>query len=63
VAEALSTQDVGGAQRLITCLSQRYAEITGLPYHAGSVTDDMTYYHAFSEIDPMTTAAIIGRGL
>jgi N-acetylmuramoyl-L-alanine amidase len=62
VAEALSAQDVGGAQRLITCLSQRYAEITGLPYHAGSVTDDMTYYHAFSEVDPTTTAAIIEAG-
>jgi N-acetylmuramoyl-L-alanine amidase len=47
---------------LTTCLSQRYAEITGLPYHAGSVTDDMTYYHAFSEIDPNTTAAIIEAG-
>jgi N-acetylmuramoyl-L-alanine amidase len=62
VAEALSAQDVAGTQRLTTCLSQRYAEITGLPYHAGSVTDDMTYYHAFSEIDPNTTAAIIEAG-
>ncbi len=62
VAEALSAQDVAGTQRLTTCLSQRYAEITGLPYHAGSVTDDMTYYHAFSEIDPSTTAAIIEVG-
>jgi len=62
VAEALSAQDVAGSQRLTTCLSQRYAEITGLPYHAGSVTDDMTYYHAFSEIDTGTTAAIIEAG-
>lgn len=62
VAEALSAQDVAGSQKLTTCLSQRYAEITGLPYHAGSVTDDMTYYHAFSEIDPTTTAAIIEAG-
>jgi len=62
VAAALSAQDVADSQRLITCLSQRYTEITGLPYHAGSVTDDMTYYHAFSEIDPQTTAAIIEAG-
>ena len=62
VAAALSAQDVADSQRLTTCLSQRYAEITGLPYHAGSVTDDMTYYHAFSEIDPQTTAAIIEAG-
>ncbi len=62
VAGALSNQDVASGQRLTACLSQRYGEITGLPYHAGSVTDDMTYYHAFNEIDPGTSAAIIEAG-
>jgi len=62
VAAALSSQNVAASQRLTACLSERYGEITGLPYHAGSVTDDMTYYHAFSEIDPVTTAAIIEAG-
>lgn len=62
VAAALSVQDVAASQRLTACLSSRYAEVTGLPYHAGSVTDDMTYYHAFNEIDPGTVAAIIEAG-
>lgn len=62
VAAALSVQDVAASQRLTACLSTRYAEVTGLPYHAGSVTDDMTYYHAFNEIDPGTVAAIIEAG-
>ncbi|MCB2210439.1 N-acetylmuramoyl-L-alanine amidase [bacterium] len=62
VAAALSEDNQVASQRLTTCLSDQYAEITGLPYHAGSVTDDMTYYHAFSEIDPQTTAAIIEAG-
>jgi len=62
VAAALSSQNAVDSQRLTTCLSDRYGQITGLPYHAGSVTDDMTYYHAFSEIDPDTTAAIIEAG-
>ena len=62
VAAALSESNVASSQRLITCLSDEYARITGLPYHAGSVTEDMTYYHAFSEIDPVTTAAIIEAG-
>jgi len=62
VATALSVQNVANGQRLVSCLSSRYGEITGLPYHAGSVTDDMTYYHAFNEIDPSTTAAIIEAG-
>ena len=59
VAAALSSQNAVASQRLTTCLSDRYGKTTGLPYHAGSVTDDMTYYHAFSEIDTDTTAAII----
>jgi len=62
VTSALSVQDVAGSQRLVACISDRYANITGLPYHAGSVTDDMTYYHAFYEIAPETSAAIIEAG-
>jgi len=62
VAAALSAQNAAANQRLTTCLSDRYGRVTGLPYHAGSVTDDMTYYHAFSEIDPDTVAAIIEAG-
>lgn len=62
VAAALSEQNYSASQRLISCLSDRYIKVTGLPYHAGSVTDDMTYYHAFTEIDPNTVAAIIEAG-
>lgn len=62
VAAALAAQNIANSQRLTACLSDRYEEVTGLPYHAGSVTDDMTYYHAFNEINPSTTAAIIEAG-
>lgn len=62
VASALSTKDVADSQRLVACMSDRYAKVTGLPYHSGSVTDDMTYYHAFYEISPETKAAIIEAG-
>jgi N-acetylmuramoyl-L-alanine amidase len=62
VAAALSTQNVADSQRLVACMSDRYNKVTGLPYHAGSVTDDMTYYHAFNEIAPETNAAIIEAG-
>jgi len=62
VAAALSTQNVAESQQLTACLSARYGEITGLSYHFGSVTEDMTYYHAFNEIAPDTTAAIIEAG-
>lgn len=62
VASALAAQDLPASQKLSRCLSDRYGEVTGLPYHAGSVTPDMTYYHAFSEVDPKTPAAIIEAG-
>jgi N-acetylmuramoyl-L-alanine amidase len=62
VAAAVAEENSAASQRLTNCISEQYGEVTGLPYHAGSVTDDMSYYHAFSEIDPQTTAAIIEAG-
>jgi len=62
VAAALSVQNLAASQRLTACMTDRYAKVTGLPNHAGSVTDDMTYYHAFAEIHPETIAAIIEAG-
>ncbi len=50
------------AQRLADCLYDRYQKETNLPYHPGSITSDMTDYHAFREIDPNTTGAIIETG-
>jgi N-acetylmuramoyl-L-alanine amidase len=62
VAAALNTRDVNRANRLVACLVDRYHAATGLPFHAGSITSDMTGYHAFSEIDPNTIAGIIETG-
>jgi N-acetylmuramoyl-L-alanine amidase len=62
VAAAYSSVFPEKATRLTACLSQRYAAITGLPFHYNTVTRDMTEYHAFSEIHNETTAAIIETG-
>ncbi len=62
VAAALSTTNMGRGERLTACLQNRYGETTGMSYHAGSITSDMTDYHAFDEINPETTAAIIETG-
>lgn len=62
VAAALNTRDTNRANRLLACLVDRYQAATGLPFHPGSITPDMTSYHAFSEIDPSTVAAIIETG-
>ncbi len=62
VAAALNTHDPNRAGRLLACLVDRYHRDTGLRFHPGSITPDMTGYHAFSEIDPNTVAAIIETG-
>ena len=62
VAAALSETKSENSNRLVQCVADRYANITGLRYHYQSVTNDMTRYHAFSEIDPNTTAGIIEVG-
>jgi len=62
VAAAKSSRDPNLASRLTACLSDRYGRVTGLPFHTGSITNDMTDYHAFEEINPYTTAAIIEAG-
>jgi N-acetylmuramoyl-L-alanine amidase len=61
VAAAMSTRDINLANRLEVCLRDRYQRTTGLPLH-DSVTNDMTFYHAFNEIDPNTPAGIIETG-
>ena len=62
VAAAVNTHDFNRATRLTECLRDRYQNVTGLYFHAGSITNDMRGYHAFSEIDPNTIAAIIETG-
>lgn len=62
VAAAMSSAYPEKASRLTACLTQRYAEITGMTFHFNTITPDMTSYHAFDEINTNTTAAIIETG-
>lgn len=62
VAAAMSTVYPEKAARLTACLRSRYTTSTGLTYHPGSVTVDMTSYHGFDELHGDTTAAIIETG-
>ncbi len=48
--------------RLVTCLYREYQAETGLMRHPSSITDNMTNYHAFREIDEYTPGAIIETG-
>lgn len=62
VAAAKSTLQPEKANRLAACLTSRYGKITGLPFHANTVTRDMTDYHTFDEVNSNTPAAIIEAG-
>ncbi|MHC1739562.1 MAG: N-acetylmuramoyl-L-alanine amidase [Anaerolineaceae bacterium] len=62
VAAAMHSAYPEKASRLTACLIDRYSGRTGLPFHANTITNDMTNYHAFDEINSATTAAIIETG-
>lgn len=62
VAAAIFTTNPEKANRLTACLTSRYMQATNLPFHANTITPDMSDYHAFGEIDPDTPAAIIETG-
>jgi N-acetylmuramoyl-L-alanine amidase len=49
-------------QPLVDCIAAEYLQSTGLPFHANSITFDMTQYHAFNTIAPQTPGAIIEVG-
>jgi N-acetylmuramoyl-L-alanine amidase len=51
----------GDDEILVSCIAQYYEQETGLERHAG-LTEDMTNYHTFREIHPLTPAAIVELG-
>ena len=51
----------GNDDLLVNCIAQYYAQMTGLQRRDG-VTVDMSDYHTFREIHPLTPAAIIELG-
>jgi N-acetylmuramoyl-L-alanine amidase len=62
VAASTYSRDKNLTDRLSACLDDRYARVTGLQLRSGSITIDMTDYHAFRVIDSSTPAAIIEVG-
>jgi N-acetylmuramoyl-L-alanine amidase len=61
IAAALETAYPEMTDRLTACMVDRYASTTGLKYRIGN-TNDMTYYHAFNEVNTSTPAVIIEAG-
>jgi N-acetylmuramoyl-L-alanine amidase len=48
--------------RLVSCLTSRYAQATGMRFHRNTVTHNMTEYHGFYKIGAKTPSAIIETG-
>jgi N-acetylmuramoyl-L-alanine amidase len=62
VARVTDSRIPAAEDRLVACLYQEYEAVTDMARHPGSITDDMTSYHAFREIDSYTPGAIIETG-
>jgi N-acetylmuramoyl-L-alanine amidase len=61
VAKASARPDGGEDVRLAECIAQHYAQASGLG-RRDTLTTDMTNYHTFREIHPLTPASIIELG-
>jgi len=61
VAKAAARPEGGADTRLAECIATHYGLLSGLQRRDG-LTEDMTDYHNFREIDPITPAAIIELG-
>lgn len=46
----------------VACMNEEYSAATGLTIHTGSITHDMTAYHAFRRVSQTTPAVIIELG-
>lgn len=61
VASSMGTRRPESTGRLTSCLRYKYESVTGLQSH-NSITEDMSSYHTFDEINEDTPAAIIEIG-
>jgi N-acetylmuramoyl-L-alanine amidase len=48
--------------QLLNCLKRHYQERSGLAFHEGSITPNMTHYHVFYAVAPETPGVIIELG-
>ena len=62
VARALYSAIPLEEDRLVRCVTQTYSAASQLAFHEGSITRDMTQYHAFNEIHQNAPGAILEVG-
>lgn len=61
-ATRMSSVDPDADGRLLACIDEHYPAGTALRYHPNTITHDMTAYHAFRKVDPLTPIAILEMG-
>ena len=61
---AIKPSDVKTVDRedLTQCLSENYANASGLKYHYQTTSNEIRNYHAFDQLDPLTAAMIFELG-
>jgi N-acetylmuramoyl-L-alanine amidase len=62
VARPLNSAIPDIEDRFVQCMEEEYKQVTGLELHPGSITHNMTNYHAFNKVDLNTPAVIIEVG-
>jgi N-acetylmuramoyl-L-alanine amidase len=62
LAPALATLYPDQANALAACMLDRYAEITGMVFRYNEVTNHMSSYHPFDEVNSITPIVIIETG-
>lgn len=62
VARSLNSAIPDIEDRFVQCMDEEYQRVTGLEIHTGSITHNMTNYHAFNKVDLNTPAIIIEVG-
>jgi N-acetylmuramoyl-L-alanine amidase len=62
VARVANSMVPEAEDRLVACLKKHYEARTHMYFHANSITDDMSHYHTFYEINGQTPGAIIETG-
>lgn len=62
VARPLNSAIPDVEDRFVQCMEEEYKRVTGLDLHPGSITHNMTNYHAFNKVDLNTPAIIIEVG-
>ncbi|HMN12556.1 MAG TPA: N-acetylmuramoyl-L-alanine amidase [Bellilinea sp.] len=62
LAMAAGTTNPERAARLVDCMADRYGNETKLEFLSSQVTEDMTQYHTFNELNENTPAVILDMG-